>query len=59
MYGGRAWNEAYMLRAFLQFNREFQIAIWPDYLNQFHREAVDRCLPYGHVNSGSIWLQKN
>lgn len=59
VYSGRAWNEAYLLRAFLQFNSNFQIAMWPDFLNQFHHEAVDRCLPYGHVNSGSIWLQKN
>jgi predicted O-methyltransferase YrrM len=59
VYGGWAWNEAYLLRAFLQFNRQFQIAIWPDFLQQFHRATMDRCLPQCHTNSGSIWLRKN
>lgn len=59
VYGGWAWNEAYMLRAFLQFSREFRIAIWPDFLQQFHRETVSSNLPFCHSNSGSIWLQKN
>ena len=28
VYQGRAWNEAYVLRAFLQFNVGFQIRLW-------------------------------
>jgi hypothetical protein len=58
IYGGRAWNEAYLLRAFLQFNRDFQITVWPDYLRQFHAEEMSRSLPNCHVNSGSIWIHK-
>jgi hypothetical protein len=58
VYGGWAWNEAYLLRAFLQFNHQFQMTIWPDFLHQFHRATVNRCLPQCHTNSGSIWLQK-
>ena len=27
--GGRAWNEAYLLRAFLMFNNTFEIFLWP------------------------------
>jgi hypothetical protein len=58
IYGGRAWNEAYLLRAFLQFNDAFQLVLWPDYLNRFHSEALHRHLPHCHQNSGSIWIQK-
>ena len=28
IYEGRAWNEAYMLRAFLQYNNAFQIVFF-------------------------------
>jgi hypothetical protein len=59
IYGGRAWNEAYLLRAFLQCNHQFRITIWPDFLDQFHAAALQRCLPFCKSNSGSIWLQKN
>lgn len=58
VYGGRAWNEAYLLRAFLQFNNAFQMVMWPDYLDRFHHDALHRCLPHCDKNSGSIWIQK-
>src|SRR5262249_51820098 len=28
VYGGRAWNESYLLRAFLQYNRSFQVQFY-------------------------------
>ncbi len=58
VYGGRAWNEAYLLRAFLQFNDKFRIVAWPDYLDRFHGETLHSRLPYCRQNSGSIWIQK-
>ena len=30
--GGRAWNESYLLRAFLAYNAEFEILLFNDYL---------------------------
>jgi hypothetical protein len=46
---GRAWNETYLLRAFLEFNEAFEILLWCDML----RSA-------GHLSGryGSIWLKK-
>jgi predicted O-methyltransferase YrrM len=55
---GWAWNEAYMLRAFLQFNDSFRIIAWPDYLERFHQAALHRSLPHCDRTSGSIWIQK-
>jgi predicted O-methyltransferase YrrM len=46
---GWAWNEAYLLRAFLQYNQAFEILLWPGML----RAAGD--LPGGY---GSLWLRR-
>ena len=32
VYEGRAWNEAYLARAFLQFNSEFELLLYPSYV---------------------------
>ena len=60
---GVSWNEAYILRAFLQFNKEFPIVFWNDYMVKFHADAVRRRMPmcverlsFG-VN-GSLWLRR-
>jgi len=42
---GRAWNEAPALRAFLMFNRAYEILYFCDYMNRFQREAVARHMP--------------
>lgn len=56
---GRAWNEAYVLRAFLQFNPTFRIVLFNSYLGLHHREAVERHLPLFLQNTGgSLWLEK-
>ena len=60
---GVSWNEAYILRAFLQFNREFSITFWNDYLLKFHADAVGQrmplCLePAGFGVHGSLWLRR-
>lgn len=66
---GRFWNEAYFLRAFLQFNSQFQIYAWLDYLGAFHTAELGRALPPAVRNvstlspsdiapSGSLWLRR-
>jgi hypothetical protein len=56
---GRAWNEAYLLRAFLQFNASFEIVFWGSFLATFHRERLERELPLWSKNpGGSIWLRR-
>ena len=42
---GRAWNEAYALRAFLQYNRSFEIVLFNTFLEQFHEEWFTREMP--------------
>ncbi len=56
---GRAWNEAYALRAFLQYNNAFRIRLFDHFLKRFHRArfspGLTACLEHG---GGSIWLRK-
>lgn len=54
---GRAWNEAYALRAFLQYNDTFEIVFWTSYLHQHQRRALD-AIPLISANGSSLWLRK-
>jgi hypothetical protein len=60
IYEGRAWNEVYILRAFLQYNHEFQVVFSNNFMDHFHqtlfREKMPLCL---ERRGGSIWLRKN
>ena len=61
VYGGRAFNEAYLLRAFLTRNPDFEIVIWNHYLSVFHRDEVSQCLPLwanDRLGGGSLWLRR-
>jgi Methyltransferase domain len=62
-----AWNEAYLLRGFLQYNTAFEIALFPSYLEHAHRQALAELLPLTlerHPFSGptvggsSLWLRR-
>jgi len=59
IYGGRAWNEAYLLRAFLQYNNAFRIVLMNTFLEHFYepffREKMPLCL---RNTGGSIWIRK-
>jgi hypothetical protein len=56
---GRAWNEQYLLRAFLMYNRAFQVVLFSAWLfdtkNEFLRKRMPLCARGG---GGQIWLQK-
>jgi hypothetical protein len=56
---GRAWNESYLLRAFLSFNRAFEISFFFTYLSRFHADRLHDALP-GAMEAGgvSLWLKK-
>jgi hypothetical protein len=65
----RFWNEAYLLRAFLTNNSQFEICAWLDYLGTFHAPALAAALPLACTNiarncpghlapSGSFWIRK-
>jgi hypothetical protein len=58
---GRAWNEAYLLRAFLQYNAAFRIELFNTFLDATNRERFLAAAPLCAETSypgGSIWLRK-
>lgn len=59
IYEGRAWNEDYMLRAFLQYNSSFKIVFFNTFLEHFFAEKFIADMPLCMKNTGgSIWLRK-
>ena len=56
---GRAWNEAYLLRAFLEYNRAFEIQFFTTYLMYKHHEMFESHMPLCLKNTGgNLWLKK-
>jgi hypothetical protein len=56
---GRGWNEQYVLRAFLQFNSEFQIKLYTGYLIARHRPWFEKQMPNCLRNPGAqIWIER-
>jgi len=63
---GRAWNEAYLLRAFLQFNSDFEILYSNSFMASCHKTLVEALMPLalktpsGKLVPGntSLWLRK-
>jgi len=59
IFNGRSWTEAYLLRAFLQFNNSFDIELFPNYLIRFHEDFFKQKMPLCLKSpGGSIWLRK-
>lgn len=56
---GRSWNEAYLLRAFLQYNGAFRVVLMNTFLERFHEAWFAEHMPLALKNpGGSLWLQK-
>jgi hypothetical protein len=67
VYEGRAWNEAYLLHAFLQYNDAYAIQLSNSFVEHFHRDVVSRdmplCLNFAKASiiptsAQSLWLKK-
>lgn len=60
MKQGRAWNEAYILRAFLQYNSAFQIEFFISYLwQECRKDFGDHWMFAAELGGrGSLWLKK-
>ena len=64
---GRAWNEAYFVRAFLQFNDAFDILYFNSYMQEKHADLVTAAMPLAMsvpstantIGNSSLWLRKN
>jgi hypothetical protein len=58
VFAGRAWNENYLLRAFLVDNSRVKINWFNSHLAQFHVNQVAARLPlWGRNPGGSVWLE--
>jgi len=56
---GLAWNEIYMVRAFLAFNRTYEIVFFNTFLEHFHRAWFEQHMPLCLKDTGgSLWLQR-
>ena len=63
---GKAWNEAYLLRAFLMYNSDFEVLFHGPMLAARHPEALHRALPVflrtpsasGMLTNSSLWLRR-
>lgn len=59
LFDARGWNEDYFLRAFLQYNEAFQIALFGTYLIGRHRGWFERHMPLCLENpGGALWLRR-
>lgn len=66
VYGGWAWNELYAVRAFLAYNREFRISIFPSFLERLHGERIQTLLPlawrhppdWPALRGASLWIER-
>jgi hypothetical protein len=65
--GGRFWNEAYVVRAFLEYNSMFEIALFVDYLRRTARTELAQCHELfltgvsegpDRGGAGSLWLRR-
>ena len=55
---GRAWQEAYLMRAFLMFNERFEIRWFQGFLVARHRDLLLQRLPHLSKNAGgNLWLE--
>ncbi|HXE13548.1 MAG TPA: class I SAM-dependent methyltransferase [Bryobacteraceae bacterium] len=55
----RSWNEAYLVRAFLQYNTAFRMIYWSSFASRMLTEHVCELMPLAAGDEGgSLWLRK-
>lgn len=56
---GRAWNECYLVHAFLLFNDSYEIVLFNHWLAECHREVIATELPKMLADTGgALWLRR-
>ncbi len=56
---GRAWNEAYLLRAFLEYNDHFRILLFVSYMQNAYEDWFREYMPDTLLRKGgSFWMEK-
>jgi hypothetical protein len=55
----RGWTEQYVLHAFLQYNRQFEIVLWPNLMWSLDAGALVERYPIMSTNAGgAFWMRK-
>lgn len=54
----RAWSESYLVRAFLQFNRAFEVTLFTAWLHGRDIERYRRHLPVGTNPGAQLWFTR-
>jgi hypothetical protein len=57
LHDRRAYNELYLVRAFLMYNQDFEVVLFNDWIWQHHRELF-KDVPSAWGPPGSLWLRK-
>jgi hypothetical protein len=59
IFQGRAWNEAYLLRAFLQYNNDYKIIFFSSFFSQAYQDNIRIKMPLCVESpDSSLWLVK-
>jgi hypothetical protein len=59
VFEGRSWNEAYLLRAFLQYNDAFEIQFFNSFLAEKHGATFESAMPLcANLEGANLWLRK-
>lgn len=58
VFEGRTYNEAYVIRSFLQFNMSFEILYFSSFLEQRHTQAFAQLPSYNTSEGKSLWLRR-
>jgi hypothetical protein len=59
LYKGMFWNEAYLLRSFLMYNRSFEILLFNNYLNRCMTDRIKADFPLFLEEPGaSLWIRR-
>jgi predicted O-methyltransferase YrrM len=56
---GTAWNESYLLHAFLMFNSNFEIVLWVPFCARSWSELIKERMPNYMIDTGAaIWIRR-
>lgn len=57
---GRAYNEIYLVRSFLQYNKSFEILFFSSFLEKKHADLIQERMPgYRNGSGQSLWIRKS
>jgi predicted O-methyltransferase YrrM len=58
LVGGRAWNEVYLLRSFLQYNDSFELLLFSDFIHKTTEWFSENMPLTLKSTGGNIWLRR-